>query len=48
MVTFILLLLGFLCFVLATIGVTAKMVNLVALGLACWILVALIAAWPGR
>ena len=47
MLPFILLLLGFVCFVLATIGVNAR-INLIALGLALWILVALIDAWPGK
>jgi len=45
--TFILLLLGFVCFVLATFGVNAR-IDLIALGLAFWILVALIGAWPGK
>ena len=38
---FVLLLLGFLCFVAAALGLLARM-NLVAVGLACWVLVALI------
>lgn len=46
MVTFLLFLIGFVCFVLAAAGVTASKVNLLALGLASWILVSLIGAWP--
>jgi len=38
---FILLVLGFICFVLAAAGVTSR-INLVALGLAFWILTAII------
>lgn len=44
MLTTILLLLGFICFVLAAFGVAITRVNLVALGLALWILVPLCAA----
>lgn len=46
MVDFLLLLIGFICFTLAAVGVSASRVNLVALGLACWILIPLIAAFP--
>lgn len=46
MLTFVLLLIGFILFVLAAIGVGAGRVNLLAAGLACWILTALIGAWP--
>lgn len=46
MLTFVLLLVGFILFVLAAIGVPAGRINLVAAGLACWILTALIGAWP--
>lgn len=46
MLTFILLLAGFVCFVLAACGVTVGRVNLVAAGLACWIFVALMGAYP--
>lgn len=38
----VLLLLGFICFVVATFGVIVPRVNLVALGLALWILVPLL------
>lgn len=38
------LLLGFVCFVIATFGVVVPRVNLVALGLAFWILVPLLTA----
>ncbi len=44
--TFILLLLALVCFVLAAIGVPSNRVNLVALGLAFWVLTAVIAAAP--
>lgn len=46
MLTFVLLLAAFICFVLATIPVVVPRINLVALGLALWVLVALIGAWP--
>lgn len=46
MLTFLLLLAAFACFVLAAFGVTAARVNLVAFGLACWVLTLLIGAWP--
>lgn len=40
----LLLIAGFVCFVLAAIGVAARL-NLLAIGLACWILTALIPAF---
>lgn len=46
MLAVILLLVGFVCFTLAALGVAVPRVNLVALGLACWVLTALIDAWP--
>jgi hypothetical protein len=46
MIEFVLLLAGFILFTLATLGVPARRFNLVAAGLAAWILVALIGAWP--
>jgi hypothetical protein len=46
-VTFLLLLLALACFVLAAIGVTAKRVDLIAAGLASWVLTLVIATWPG-
>ena len=46
MLTVLLLLVGFVCFLLSALNVTAGRVNLVALGLAAWIAVPLIAAWP--
>lgn len=46
MFTFIALLIGLICFALAAFGVAVTRVNLVALGLAAWILVPLSAAWP--
>ena len=39
----ILLLLAFVFFVLATVGVPASRINLTAAGLACWVLSSLIA-----
>lgn len=47
MLTLLLLLAGFVCFFLAAVGVTARRVNLVALGLACWVAVPLWAALSG-
>ena len=47
MLTFLLLLFGFICFVLAAAGFTTSRVALLPLGLALWILVPLISAWPG-
>lgn len=46
MVTFLLLLFAFVCFVLAALGVGLPRVNLLALGPACWVLTELIRAWP--
>lgn len=46
MLTFLLLLSAFICFVLAALGVGTR-VNLLGAGLACWVLTAVIAAWPG-
>lgn len=43
---FLLYLIAFVCFVLAAIDVKAR-VNLIAVGLAAWVLVPLIHAWPG-
>jgi len=42
----LLLIVGFVCFVLATFSVPVPRVNLVAAGLACWLLTVLIGAWP--
>lgn len=44
--TFLFLLLAFACFVLAAIGIGLPRVNLLAAGLAFWVLTELIAAWP--
>jgi len=41
-VDLILLIVGFILFVLAAIGVPSSRVNLVAAGLACWILTAIV------
>lgn len=46
MLIFILLLLAFLAFVAAAIGIESR-INLVAVGLALWVLTQLIGAWPG-
>jgi hypothetical protein len=47
MLTFVLLLAAFVLFALATFGIGHPRVNFVAAGLACWVAVALITAWPG-
>jgi hypothetical protein len=41
-VDLVLLIVAFICFVLAAIGIPAGRVNLVALGLACWVLTAIV------
>jgi hypothetical protein len=46
MLSFLLLLAGFVCFLLAALGVPVQRVNLVAAGLACWVLTQVIAVWP--
>jgi hypothetical protein len=46
MLTFILLLAAFILFALAAFGIGHPRVNFLAAGLACWVLVALINAWP--
>jgi len=46
MLTFLLLLAALVCFAAAAAGAKARL-NLLALGLACWVLPAVIAAWPG-
>ena len=43
---FLLYLIALVCFALAAFGVAAR-INLVAAGLAAWVLVPLIHAWPG-
>ena len=42
MLNTILLILGLICFILAAIGINARRINLIALGLAFWILTLLI------
>jgi len=42
--TLVLLLLAFLCFLLAAVGVRSR-INLVALGFACWVLSLLLSAF---
>lgn len=46
MLQFILLLLAFVLFVVAMFGVTTR-INLLAAGLACWVLAVMVPAWPG-
>ena len=46
MLQIILLLLAFVLFVVAMFGIGLPRVNLLATGLACWVLSALIGAWP--
>lgn len=46
MIAFLAYLIGFVCFVLAAFSVTVSRVNLVALGLAAFILPSLTGAWP--
>lgn len=47
MLSFLLYLLAFICFVLATLGVAVGRINLIAAGLAAWVLVLVVHAWPG-
>lgn len=47
MVTVFLLIVALILFLLAAFGVASPRINLVAAGLAAWVLAALIAAWPG-
>jgi hypothetical protein len=47
-ITFLLYIVAFVCFFLAAIGVAIPRVNMVAAGLACWVLTVLIAGWPYR
>jgi hypothetical protein len=44
---FLCYLVALVCFVLAAAGVSVRTVNLVAAGLAAWVLVPLAEAWPG-
>lgn len=46
MLAFLLLLAAFIAFLLAMLGAAVPRINLIALGLALWVLVALIGAWP--
>lgn len=45
MLVLILYVVAFVCFVAAAFGVGGR-VNLIAVGLACWVLTAVLAAWP--
>ena len=45
MLFFLLYLAALICFILAAFGVAAR-VNLLAVGLACWVTTAVITAWP--
>jgi len=47
MLDFLLYLVAFVCFLLVAFGVGPARVNLLAVGLAAWVLVPLIHAWPG-
>ena len=47
MLDFLLYLVAFVCFLLVVFGVGPARVNLLAVGLAAWVLVPLIHAWPG-
>lgn len=47
LLTFLLLLAALVCFGLTAIGVGASRINLLALGLACWMLTLVISTWPG-
>jgi uncharacterized membrane protein len=47
MLAFVLYLIAFVCFVLVAFGVGPSRVNLLGIGLGCWVLVPLIHAWPG-
>lgn len=47
MIEFLLYLVAFVCFALAACNVPAR-VQLAALGLALWVLVSVVHAWPGR
>lgn len=47
MISFLLYLVGFVCFLLVAFGVSPGRVNLLGVGLAAWVLVPLLHAWPG-
>jgi hypothetical protein len=47
MLSFLLYLIAFLCFVLVALGIGPARVNLLGVGLGAWVLVPLIHAWPG-
>lgn len=47
MLDFLLYLAALICFGLAAFGVGARWVSLVPLGLGLWVLVSVLAAWPG-
>ena len=42
----ILLIVALACFIAAALGAAVQRLNLVAFGLACWVLTVLIKAWP--
>jgi hypothetical protein len=44
---FLLYLAAAILFALAAFGVAIKTINLIAVGLFCWVLVSVIASWPG-
>ena len=43
----ILLIVALACFIAAAVGAVVGRLNLVAVGLACWVLTVLMAKWPG-
>jgi hypothetical protein len=47
MLTFLLLLLAFIAFLLLMFGAAIPRINLLGLGLALWVLAELLGAWPG-
>jgi hypothetical protein len=47
MLEFLLYLIAFLCFLAVAAGISPARVNLLGVGLAAWVLVPLIHAWPG-
>lgn len=46
MLSFLLYLIAFVCFVLVALGIGPARLNLLGVGLASWVLVPLIHAWP--
>ncbi len=46
MIGLVLLIAAFILFALAAAGVTSGRINLVAAGMACWVLSVLVSTWP--